>query len=207
MPSRARLTLVIGALVGMLQPVLALDARADERRCDALEKLDLTTLPDAPTRITATSWTNAAGELPGYCEVDAYVAPQVGIRVRVPDEAWNGRFHFQGCWALCGELSIGRANDRLARGYAVAVTDMGHRGTARSGEWAYNNLEIELDMAYRGTHKAVVAAKALVAAYAGRPPSRSYWRGCSTGGTPSSGTLAVLGCLVCRLRRRRSAAA
>ncbi|MSO96956.1 MAG: tannase/feruloyl esterase family alpha/beta hydrolase [Rhodospirillaceae bacterium] len=171
-------------------------ARADEAACKSITQLDLAALPDAPTHITYTVFVPASEKLPAYCDVRGYVAPQVGIRLRIPDKAWNGKFHFEGCGTMCGVRTIEAANDPLSRGYAVAVTDTGHSAphpdddlsdetvnlVSRSGEWAYNNIEGELDLAYRGTHKAVLASKAIVEAYTGTAPRKSYWRGCSTGG-------------------------
>ncbi|MCK6371922.1 MAG: tannase/feruloyl esterase family alpha/beta hydrolase, partial [Gammaproteobacteria bacterium] len=48
--------------------------------------------------------------------------------------------------------------------------------------WAHDNLEAEIDFAYRATHVVAVAAKAIIATYHGRGPQQSYFRGCSTGG-------------------------
>lgn len=171
-------------------------AYADEAACKSLVHLDLAALADAPTHLTYTAFVAATEKLPAYCDVRGYVAPQVGIRVRIPDKNWNGKFHFEGCGTMCGVRTIEAANEPLSRGYAVAVTDTGHsaphpdddvtadvvNNISRSGEWAYNNIEGELDLAYRGTHKAVLATKAIVEAYTGLAPKKSYWRGCSTGG-------------------------
>jgi len=178
-----------------ISALFMIPAHADEASCKSLVQLDLAALPEAPTHLTYTTFISATDKLPAYCDVRGYVAPQVGIRLRIPD-AWNGKFHFEGCGTMCGVRNIDSADDPLSRGYAVAVTDMGHsaphpddnvtaeivNAVSRSGEWAYNNLEGELDLAYRGTHKAVIAAKAVVEAYAGFAPKKSYWRGCSTGG-------------------------
>jgi pimeloyl-ACP methyl ester carboxylesterase len=188
-----KLSSVLGVtiLVLMAQPT-----KADEASCKSLLQLDLSGVLDAPTHLSYTVYVPATDKLPSYCDVRGYVAPQVGIRLRIPDKTWNGKFHFEGCGTMCGVRTIESANDPLSRGYAVAVTDMGHTAPhpdddvtpevvatiSRSGEWAYNNLEAELDLAYRGTHKAVLASKAIVEAYAGSAPKKSYWRGCSTGG-------------------------
>lgn len=188
----ARSVIAVLAL-GALLPA----ARADEAACKSLVSLDLSAVPEAPTQLITTAFVAAAKDLPPYCDIRAVVAPQVGVRVRVPDRGWNGKFHFEGCGAMCGIRGIAAADDPLSRGYAVAVSDLGHTAPydddgdpnnpataviARWGAWAYNNPEAELDLAYRGTHKAVIAAKAIVTAYGGAAPRRSYWRGCSTGG-------------------------
>lgn len=172
-------------------------SHADDQACKDLASLSLSALPDAPTQITGTRYVAASKGLPAYCDVIGYTAPQVGIQVRLPED-WNGRFHMEGCGTMCGVRIIENADDPLSRGTAVATTDMGrsaplasaewtdgnpdYNTIMRSGEWAYNNTEQELDFAYRGTHKAVLASKAIVAAYYGSDIDRAYWRGCSTGG-------------------------
>ncbi|MDG2242556.1 MAG: tannase/feruloyl esterase family alpha/beta hydrolase [Rhodospirillaceae bacterium] len=173
------------------------EGRADAPSCKDLAGLSLSALPDAPTQITGTRFVAAADGLPAYCEVIGYTAPQVGLHIRLPEQ-WSGRFHMEGCGTMCGVRIIENADDPLSRGTAVATTDMGRSAPVataewtgdrpdyntimRSGEWAYNNTEQELDFAYRGTHKAVLASKAIVAAYYGAGIDYAYWRGCSTGG-------------------------
>lgn len=170
---------------------------ADAASCQALAGHSFSALADAPTQITGTRFVTASDGLPAYCEVIGYTAPQVGLHLRLP-ENWTGRFHMEGCGTMCGVRIIENADDPLSRGTAVATTDMGRSAPVatedwtggrpdyntimRSGEWAYNNTEQELDFAYRGTHKAVLASKAIVATYYGTDIDRSYWRGCSTGG-------------------------
>jgi hypothetical protein len=180
----------IGAMM-LVRPGLA-----DDAACRSLVNEDLAGVLDAPTHLTVTAFVAATDKVPAYCDIRGYVAPQVGLRLRIPDTAWNGKFAFEGCGTMCGVRTIESANDPLSRGYAVAVSDLGHSAphpdddisadmvsrVSRSGEWAYNNIEGELDLAFRGTYKAVRASKAIIAAYTGAAPKKSYWRGCSTGG-------------------------
>ena len=157
----------------------AIPARATD--CAALLKQSFSTLSDASTTISSTQSVSATAELPAYCQVQGIVAPQVRFEIRLPDN-WNGKFLHQGCGGLCGEVQPATCDDALARSYAVAVTDMGHQGAPWQSTWAYNNLPAEIDFAYRATHVVTVAAKAIIARYYGRPASRAYFRGCSTGG-------------------------
>lgn len=60
-------------------------------------------------------------DVPAYCELTGFVAPQVGFEIRLPLKDWNGRFLQQGCSGMCGKLELDAANDALARGYATAV--------------------------------------------------------------------------------------
>jgi feruloyl esterase len=169
----------IACLAAAAGPATAGDA------CTALAGLDLARLPSAPTTISVARLVAATTDLPAHCQVQGFVAPQVQFEVRLPvpgPGGWNGKFLMQGCGGLCGGVQPATCDDALARHYAVAVTDMGHRGAPYQAAWAFNNLPAEIDFAYRATHVVTVAAKALVAAYYGRPATRAYFRGCSTGG-------------------------
>jgi len=186
------------AIMTVLEVVAPRIAHADAASCKDLASLSLSALKDAPSQITGTRFVKASGSIPAYCDVIGYTAAQVGWRARLPED-WNGRFHMEGCGTLCGVLRVENLDDPLSRGTAVATTDMGRSAPlapaewskdgepgynviTRSGEWAFNNLEQELDYFYRGTHKATLASKAIVAAYYGTDIDFAYWRGCSTGG-------------------------
>jgi feruloyl esterase len=103
----------------------------------------------------------------------------VNFRLGLP-AAWNNKFYFEGVGGFAG--TIGRLTAGLDRGYASAATDTGHQGGVTDATWALNNPAKELDYAHRGTHVTAVAAKALSAAYYGRPPQHAYFFGCSNGG-------------------------
>jgi feruloyl esterase len=125
----------------------------------------------------------AAGNAPDYCALQGVIAPAVGFELRLPVERWNGNYLQQGCSGLCGTIKMYAADDALSRGYAVASTDMGHKGhSTRTGIWAYENPSAKRDFWYRGTHITAVAAKHLVTLFYGEPPAHSIHRGCGTGG-------------------------
>jgi hypothetical protein len=150
--------------------------------CAALMTGDYLDLPDAPTTLTATQAVAAADGLPAHCLVSGYVAPQVQFELRLPLDTWNQKFLMQGCGGLCGRVSGASCDDALARNYAVIVTDMGHSAPSYQALWAYNNLQAEIDFAYRATHVVALAAKRLIEHYYDEAPQYSYFRGCSTGG-------------------------
>ena len=176
---------------------LATPTISSELNCKNLFNIDFSYIADAPTKITGVRYIQAKNSLPAYCEIIGYTAPQVGIHLRLPDN-WDKTFHMEGCGTLCGVRIIEKANDVLYLGGAVSTTDMGHsaplatadwnNGTAdyntimRSGLWAYNNINQEVDYAYRGTHKAVLASKVIIKEYYNTKINHSYFRGCSTGG-------------------------
>jgi feruloyl esterase len=149
--------------------------------CAALARADFARLSDAPTQISSATEVAATATLPAYCRVEGYVAPSVGFEVRLPRD-WNGKYLQQGCGGMCGWINMGACEDALARGYAVANTDMGHKAPPNSVLWAKGNRQAQIDFGFRATHVLAVAAKAIVAAHYGRPHRYAYFRGCSTGG-------------------------
>jgi feruloyl esterase len=176
--------MVFGA--GLLMCIGAVNASAQSTlsaQCRALTGLIAAMPDDAPGRVISVAESAKSDDMPAFCEASGYIAPQVRFAVRLPaKESWNGKLLFRGCGGMCGEVRIDRANDALKRGYATATTDMGHMSTPVDALWAYNNPSAELDFAHRATHVSTRAAKALIDAYYGRAPQKSYFQGCSTGG-------------------------
>ena len=122
----------------------------------------------------------ATSEAPSYCQVEGYVAPQVGFGIVLPDTHWNGKFIEVGCGGFCGSFDVSECMEPLKRGYACIASDMGHEGSG--GLWAQNNLQAKIDWGYRGSHVTALAGKAITEHYYHQRPSRSYYSGCSTGG-------------------------
>jgi feruloyl esterase len=60
----------------------------------------------------------------------------------------------------------------LAAAYAMASTKTGHSGN--NADFILGHPEKATDFAYRAVHEMTVAAKAVVAAYYGKPAARSY---------------------------------
>lgn len=174
----ARLSLIVLTVLtvsGLIQPSLA-----DE--CTDLATASINQDGDYPFLITAATQIEQSEDLPAYCRVQGFIAPQIGFELRLPTENWNQKFLMQGCGGLCGIIKIGAADDALARGYAVTTSDMGHKGLPFSGIWAYDNRQAEIDFGYRATHATTVVTRAIAAAYFNAPAQYSYFRGCSTGG-------------------------
>lgn len=125
--------------------------------------------------------TMAAGAT-SYCYVRGFIAPGIRYHVQLPLPAnWNERFLHWGDGGKDGDLDF--ADHRLAQGYAVANSNMGHdAGSEPGASFGFNNRQAEIDFAYRAVHLTVNAAKTLVRAYYRKPPKFSYHEGCSTGG-------------------------
>jgi feruloyl esterase len=133
---------------------------------------------------------------PAFCEVTAQISPVAGSRItavyRLPDN-WNGRMLGLGGAGFAGILNLrapaaltgpSRAADAgLPRGYATAQTDGGHPSPdPLDTSWMRNNPVAQTDFSHRAVHEMTVLGKGVVASYYGRPATKSYFQGCSTGG-------------------------
>lgn len=180
-------------------------ARADEAdsraACEALGSLDAPGLA-----VDAAEWVDASSEsvgplqtrtaMPAHClfRVTLGARPSfiegvslgTGIELRLPLD-WNGRFLFQGGGGLDGALNqaigaVSGAPSALARGFAVASTDGGHRGRSIVDSSFAVDQQAKLDFAYQAVERTTHEAKALIERFYGRAPDYSYFLGCSTGG-------------------------
>ena len=184
--------LVVLIFAPMLVAMLTSPASATAT-CERLSSLSL-----AETTITAAQ-TVAPGafaprdesadefkNLPTFCRVAATLKPtsdsDIQIEVWLPASGWNGRFMAVGNGGWAGTISYAGMSGPLARGYAVASTNTGHSGTSDDGSFALGHPERLIDFGYRAVHEMTVKARAILTAYYGNAPKRSYWKGCSTGG-------------------------
>ena len=122
--------------------------------------------------------------LPAFCRVAATLKPtsdsDIKMEVWMPASGWNGKFQAVGNGGWGGAISYAAMGEALRRGYATSSTDTGHAGG--SGSFALGHPEKLIDYAYRSEHEMTLKAKAIIAAYFGDAPKRSYWNGCSAGG-------------------------
>lgn len=128
----------------------------------------------------------APKDLPAFCRVAIRLKPSsdsdIKVEVWMPAAGWNGKFMAVGNGGWAGTISYQLMAEPLSRGYATASTDTGHEGDTGGGRFAQGHPEKVTDFAYRAVHEMTVKAKAVIAAYYGQNPKRSYWNGCSTGG-------------------------
>lgn len=150
--------------------------------CAALDDMDFSDVPDAPTSILTAEIVAADGETAEHCRVTGYVAPQVSFELRLPTRSWNGRYFQVGCGGLCGMIRIENCADALAADFAVAANNMGHVGDFWAEPFWGGVEALRVDYGGRSTHVTALAAKAIITAYYGARPAYSYFRGCSTGG-------------------------
>ena len=155
-------------------------------RCDDLLSADLSEVPDAPTQVTDAALVVAKGgkaDTPARCEVQGYVAPDVGFALWLPADGWNGKFLELGCGGSCGSTKhVVGCSDPVRRGYACIVSDGGHISNGGEMKWAYNRPQAAIEYLMRASHVTAIAGKAIVARYYGQTPRSSYFMGCSAGG-------------------------
>ncbi len=122
--------------------------------------------------------------LPAFCRVMATLTPspdsEIKMELWLPVSGWNGKFEGNGNGGWTGSIAPGTLATGLERGYAAAMSDLGHEGGSAS--FAMGHPEKLVDFGYRGAHDMTVASKAIIAAYYAQPIKESYWNGCSAGG-------------------------
>lgn len=133
---------------------------------------------------------------PPHCHIEGVLDQRTGVAgkpyairfaINLPKN-WNGRFLFQGGGGLNGilnpPLGAEAAGDTpaLARGFAVASTDSGHKGKGPFDAGFVNDQEAMLNFYQFANARVTVVAKRIVADYYGRRSAHSYFVGCSTGG-------------------------
>lgn len=117
----------------------------------------------------------------------------IGFEMRLPTQ-WNGRFFYQANGGLDGFvkpaygsiLGGGPKTNGLLKGFAVLSSDAGHafdRSSPVIGAATFGrDPQARLDYGYNAVAQLTPMARALIAAYYGRPADRAYLVGSSNGG-------------------------
>jgi len=157
---------------------------------------NLGTLSLTGTTITSAAYIPAAGAVPGYCELNATVAPQTDITVRMPD-LWYQRYLQLGGGGFDGNIpnlaspAMNFNKNPLAHGYAVAGSNGGHRSAAYPGASFAVDRGLSLSYASGKINDTDVVARAAIQTYYGKPAKYRYFAGCSNGGKNASVAAAV----------------
>jgi Tannase and feruloyl esterase len=156
--------------------------------CEALASRTFAPVQQVIFRVISAAVQPAQGQRAQFCLVKGYVAPQVQFALYLPTQSYTGRYLQGGCGGMCGVVGESlepSCDSAIAFGgaFALGFNNSGHVGAGiGDGAWAKDAPELREDYAYRATHVAQVAAKAIMAAYYGKPPQWSYFQGCSDGG-------------------------
>src|SRR6478672_6470555 len=120
-----------------------------------------------------------------HCAVQGIIRPtkdsEIHFELWLPASGWNGKYVQLGSGGWAGAINAAALAEPLRRGYAAAATDDGHQGGA-GADWAIGHPEKLIDFGYRAVHETAMQSKAIIRAFYGRDPERSYFDGCSDGG-------------------------
>ena len=127
-----------------------------------------------------------SGHVPAHCDVRGVIRPSRDSNIKFAlwlpaASAWNAKYRQEGNGGWAGAINTASFAEPLRRGYAVAGTDNGHEGGG-GADWAIGHPEKLIDFGYRAVHETAVQSKAIIRAFYGRDPERSYFNGCSDGG-------------------------
>ncbi|HEY6345480.1 MAG TPA: tannase/feruloyl esterase family alpha/beta hydrolase [Bryobacteraceae bacterium] len=159
-----------------------------QQPCENLTKLSLANISiTVATPVAAGSFNLPGGRsgaapanVPAFCRVAGVITPEIKFELWMPAQ-WNHKFMEVGNGGLAGTVNYAAMVDRLLRGDASSSTDTGHTADS-DGHWAQGHMERVIDFAFRAVHATAQADKAIIRAFYGAAPERSYFSGCSQGG-------------------------
>jgi hypothetical protein len=161
--------------LAILTPILLGASAAAATTCESLAKLELPS--------TAIS---RAESVQASCRVSGVLQPtpssHIEFEIRMPQSGWNGKLEGVGNGGFGGSIDQRQMTSAVTAGYAIVATDTGHHGGATDAGWALKQPEKIADFGYRAIHLTAVTAKAILSAFYGGPPKRSYFSSCSNGG-------------------------
>jgi hypothetical protein len=171
------------ALTGPVAPHLACASLAQPEPGGGVPDFGAT--PGAPTRVSSAAVVAATATAPEFCDVKGYVSAQVQFELKLPTKTWQGRYLQNGCGGFCGSVgSPGFPSCDLQPGgdFAVSATNDGHAAAGFDALWAATDEQERIDLGSRAVHVVSIASKAIIQAFYGTGPQRSYFNGCSDGG-------------------------
>ncbi|MFJ6673868.1 tannase/feruloyl esterase family alpha/beta hydrolase [Actinosynnema sp. NPDC091369] len=130
-------------------------------------------------------------DVPPYCEVTVTLThdgnDHVAVAVALPGTGWTGRLQAVGGSAYTAGDFGAPLVQAVKDGYVGVTTDAGVPLTFLDTGWALTadgriDRTPVTNFATRSVHESAVVGKDVVRAFYGRPVTRSYWNGCSTGG-------------------------
>lgn len=169
--------------------VLFFAAASQHGSCEALKSMSIanmtiTAAEDVPGGPVSTGRGGQTTMVPAHCRVAAVLHPSsdshIEMELWLPSENWNGKFLAVGNGGWAGNIETGAMATGLARGYATASNDTGHKGGSAS--FVVDHPEKLIDFGYRSMHEMAMKSKAVIQAFYSREPQLSYYQGCSTGG-------------------------
>jgi len=117
-----------------------------------------------------------------FCRVGGTIEGTIHFELWLPDN-WNGKFQGVGNGGFTGAINYPAMGEALARGYAVASTDLGHKSKSMFDvSWIRGRSQALRNLMYRAQHLVALRSKELILRFYGRRPNYAYFNGCSSGG-------------------------
>ena len=140
---------------------------------------------DAATSIApAPKWIAEPGARPvtqPFCRVQGTIEKEIGFELWLPSSGhWNGKYLGAGVGGDAGAFNFLDLPRGLARGYAAATTDSGHKLSDR--QWMLGDPERLSNFEHRAHHLLAVTSKQIISSYYAKAPAHSFFIGCSGGG-------------------------
>ncbi len=143
--------------------------------CLPCEQMLAVELPDVHIHVAEAR----AGNTP-HCRIYGTIGNEIDFELMLPDQ-WNTRFVMGGGGGFSGSIQNG-ARWTLGEGYATVGTNTGHKGAGIKADWAYHQMERQVNFGHLAVHRTAVVAKALIKTFYCETPAYSYFMGCSRGG-------------------------
>lgn len=175
---RTRFSLAVSLLALGAAPAWSQSSSAPAVSCESLKTATLADvrIVDAVAIAPAAKGSSRAP----HCRVSCVIGKEIKFVALLPT-GWNGRFLMGGGGGFVGAVD-NQAVAEVDNGYATAGTDTGHEGSPIQAGWALGNDERRINYGHLAVHRTAETAKALIQAYYGRAPVKSYFMGCSNGG-------------------------
>lgn len=173
-----------GALAFICLTMIACNRPIDlNARCDSIANETF-----AGVDIVATAAVEDREDLPGFCQIQGVIDPEIGFEARFPLADWNGKYYQSGCGGYCGMVLPDKPgfsntiNEALKRGFATITTNGGHEGFIGDASWAKDNPEAVEVYGHQQIPLTYSAGTTLATAFYSGAPTQEYFGGCSNGG-------------------------
>jgi feruloyl esterase len=143
--------------------------------CTPCEKIKNIRLPDV-----IISQIEQIQEPAPHCKISGIIGSEINFELLLPN-IWNSRFTMGGGGGFVGSVQ-NMARSSISKGYASAGTDTGHQSNGLKADWAFNNMERQVNFGHLAVHRTVVTSKEIIRKYYCSDIAYSYFIGCSRGG-------------------------
>jgi hypothetical protein len=177
------------ALMAVMTPALGAQQSCEQLMNLKLPHTSITSsllVPEGPFSAPGLTGNSPPVDVPARCVVKGVARPtsdsEIKFELWLPVGGWNRKYQQAGNGGWAGAIPTQSLIEPLRRGYATAATDDGHEASGIVASWATGHPEKLVDFGYRAVHETGLQAKAIMRAFYGRDPARSYFVGCSDGG-------------------------